>query len=111
MECYYKQFNKEQLSSVKSVSMDMWDAFIAATKAYIPDADKKIVFDKYHIVQYIQKAVDKVRKEEHTLLQESGNNILKGTKYLFLWNEENIPEWRKEEFASIKRLDLKVSRA
>lgn len=111
LEAYYKQFSKEQLAQVESVSMDMWDPFIAATKAYIPGAEKKIVFDKYHIVQYIQKAVDTVRKEEHKILQASGNDILKGTKYLFLWNEENIPEWRKEEFASIKKLDLKVSRA
>jgi transposase len=111
LEEYYKQFSPEDLEEVKSVAMDMWDPYIAATKAYIPEAEKKIVFDRYHVMRLVVDAVDKVRKEEHRLLMKSGNEILKGTKYLWLWNEENIPPYRWAEFEYLRSMDLKVCRA
>ncbi len=111
LESYYKQFDIEQRGQVEAMAMDMWDPYIAATKAYIPDAQKKIVFDRFHIMQHVLKAVDNVRKEEHKTLCEKGNDILKGTKYLWLWSRENIPAWRKEEFEELRAKDLKVCRA
>lgn len=84
LEEYYKQFTVEERKKVTAVAMDMWDPYIAATKAYIPDLDKKIVFDRYHIMRIVGDAVDKVRKQEHRALMEKGNDILKGTKYLWL---------------------------
>ena len=111
LEEYYKLFSLEEREKVKSVAMDMWDPYIAATKAYIPGAQKKIVFDRYHVMRLVVDAVDKVRKQEHRALMEDGNDILKGTKYLWLWNEENIPLYRWTEFEQLRSLDLKVCRA
>jgi len=111
LEAYYRQFSVEQRQKVKAVAMDMWDPYIAATKAYIPEAEKKITFDRYHVTRLVVDAVDKVRKQEHRALMQDGNAILKGTKYLWLWNEENIPEYRREEFEHLRSMDLKVCRA
>jgi len=111
LENYYKQFKQEELANIQAVAMDMWDPFIAATKAYVPGAEKKIVFDKFHVMGYATKAVDKTRIAEHKALRESGDETLKGTKYLWLWNEENVPELRKEEYYALKAMDLKTSRA
>ena len=49
-------------------------------------------------------AVDKVRKQEHRVLMEQGNEILSGTKYLWLWNEENVPEYRRADFDRLRSL-------
>ncbi len=111
LESYYQQFSHEELAGVQAVAMDMWDPYIAATKAYIPGAEKKIVFDRFHIMKYVLEAVDKVRKNEHRLLSEQGEAVLKGTKYLWLWSQENIPEWRREEFETLRMKDLRVCRA
>lgn len=111
LESYYKQFTQEELKGVKAVAMDMWDPYIAATKAYVPNADEKIVFDRFHVMRHVLDAVDKVRKNENRQLAETGEQILKGTRYLWLWNEENIPEWRTEEFDTLRAQDLKVCRA
>ena len=67
LENYYRQFSREELAGVKAVAMDMWDPYIAATKAYVPKADKKIVFDRFHVMRHMLEAVDKVRKTEHHL--------------------------------------------
>ena len=111
LESYYRRFTKEELASVEAIAMDMWDPFIAATKAFIPQANRKIVFDRYHIMRLIVKAVDDVRKQEHQALMEGNVNVLKGTKYFWLWNEENVPEYHREEFEWLRSLDLKVCRA
>lgn len=111
LETYYGQFSKEELAGVTAVAMDMWDPYIAATKGYIPEAEKKIVFDRFHVMKHVLDAVDKVRKEEHRKLSELGEETLKGTKYLWLWSEENIPLWRREEFGVLRSQDLQVGRA
>ncbi|RJR49501.1 MAG: hypothetical protein C4576_06765 [Desulfobacteraceae bacterium] len=52
--------------------MDMWDPYIAATKAYVPEAERKIVFDRFHVMRHVLEAVDKVRKQENKELLEHG---------------------------------------
>jgi transposase len=111
LENYYGQFTKEELAQIRAIAMDMWDPYIAATKAYVPEADQKIVFDRFHAMTQVTRAVDKVRRREHKALTAQGDLRLKGTKHLWLWNEDNVPEWRREEFAGVKNAELKTSRA
>lgn len=108
---YYQQFKTEELEQVKVVAMDMWDPYIKATSGHIPRAADKIVFDKFHVVKYVTDAVDKVRKSENKELIERGIDWLKKTKWLWLANEDNIPEWRQDEFERLKKKALKVGRA
>jgi transposase len=111
LENYYRQFSRDELKQVKAVAMDMWDPYIAATKAYVPQAEEKIVFDRFHVMRHVLDAVDKVRKTEHKQLSEAGEQTLKGTKYLWLWSQENIPIWRQGEFDALRAKDLRVCRA
>jgi transposase len=108
---YYRQFKPKELEQVKAVAMDMWEAYIGATAAHVPKAADKIVFDKFHVVKYITDAVDKVRRAENKELIERGLDWLKNTKWLWLMNENNIPERRQDEFEKLKQKDLKVGRA
>jgi transposase len=111
LESYYRQFTEEELADIEAVAMDMWDPYIAATKAHVPEAEKKIVFDRFHVMKHILAAVDEVRKDEHRELSDDGKETLKGTKYLWLWSRENIPQRRQEEFEALRAKDLKVCRA
>lgn len=72
-------------AKVKSVIIDMSPAFISATSTYIPQAD--IVFDRFHLIQPLNKAVDEVRKEEGKTANE-----LKKTKYLWLRNGSDLSD-------------------
>jgi transposase len=111
LEEYYQQFTGEELSAISAIAMDMWEPYIAATEEYVLDADKKIVFDRYHVTRYITEAVDKVRRAEHKKISKQGDERLKGTKHLWLFNEENVPEWRWPEFTELKGANLKTARA
>jgi transposase len=111
LESYYSQFDTEDLAVIKAIAMDMWDPYIAATRNFVPDAGSKIVFDRFHVIRYVTDALDKVRRQEHKQLMKNGEEWLKGTKHLWLMNEERIPDWRKPEFDEIRKMKLKTSRA
>jgi transposase len=111
LDAYYASLSKKQLAGIQGVAMDMWDPYIASTLAHVPDGEKKIVFDRFHIMQHMNEAVDAVRKEENRLLMEDDFDILKGTKYLWLFAEENTPEKMAERFGWIRESNLKTARA
>jgi len=111
LAAYYKQFSKEEREQVEAVAMDMWDPYIAATREAIPEAEKKIVFDRFHVMRLMIEAVDKVRRWEHKELMEQERKSLKGTKYLWLYSKENVPPQRLGEFRQLQSMDLKVGRA
>lgn len=98
---------ESQRASVEAVAMDMWPAFEAAVREKLPRAD--IVYDKFHISGYLNKAVDEVRKREHQELLAKGQDTLKGTKYQWL---RNFPDLRSQPaFREIYSATLKTSRA
>lgn len=111
LDAFYQTLTPEQLAGIEAVAMDMWEAFITSTKKYLPEAEKKIVFDRFHIMQHMLKAVDAVRKAEHRRLLAEGDETLKRTKYLWLFSEENFSEEQADRFARLKRLHLQTGKA
>ena len=112
LTAFYKSLSTEAKQQIEAVSMDMWPAYIGATRDAIPDADEKICFDKFHVAKHLGDAVDKVRRAEHTALMKGGDERLKGSKYLWLQNPDNMSEERWEERFSVLRASaLKTARA
>jgi len=90
--------------------MDMWPAFINATLGSIPEAEEKIAFDKFHVAKYLGEAVDKVRRQEHKALMSEGYEDLKGSKYDWLYNPENMTHKQKMRFKMLRDSTLKTAR-
>jgi len=105
----WKTLTPTQKSAVKSVSMDMWQAFMTSAQRNVPGAE--IVHDKFHISKYLGEAVDKVRRSEHRVLSERGDDRLKGSRQLWLYNVENLDEDSYYELLTLQRGDLKTGRA
>ncbi len=101
--------SKKQRKNVQAIALDMWKPFMNAATEVLPNAD--IVHDKYHVVGYLGKAVDLVRKQENRELLKQNNEILKGTKYLWLSNPDNLSKEAKRTFRKAMKVELKVGRA
>ncbi len=56
LEAYFQLFTEEAWEAVQAISMDMWAPCISATTACVPGADTKIVFDKFHVMPYLNEA-------------------------------------------------------
>jgi transposase len=111
LDAYYASLSKRQLAGIQAVAMDMWEPYIASTRSYVPNGERKIVFDRFHIMKHMNEAVDAVRKQENRLLMEEDIDVLKGTKFLWLFAQENVPEKMVERFEFVRELNLKTARA
>lgn len=109
LEELLNKLTEPQRDNIKAVAMDMWEPFINAVEKRLPQAD--IVHDKFHIAKYLGEAVDKVRKAENRNLVKQNEDILKGTKYLWLSNPKNWSEQQQASFNELKDKGLKVGRA
>lgn len=77
-------------NNITIASMDMSPAFIGGVITNFKNA--QIVFDKFHLVQSLNKALDEVR-----ILERKGNELLKGHKYTFLRKYDKLKLKHKEE--------------
>jgi len=82
------------LSKIEVVTMDMWEAFKSSVESCIPEA--VIVHDRFHLAQYLNKAVDTIRRAENKSLVKQEDERLKKTKYLWLKNPVNLKEFQED---------------
>jgi len=107
-EGLWKDLPGEQKQQIEAVAVDMWPAFANSVKTNAPQAE--IVHDRFHISKHLNEAVDRVRRSEHKALQRTGDDRLKGSKHLWLFNPENLSDDRWIEFETLKDQELKTSR-
>lgn len=88
--------------AIDEVCIDMSPAFIKGVAESLPEA--AVTFDKFHAVKIINEAVDKVRRAER-------KPILKGTRYLWLRNPENLSDRQRDALEALPKRDLKTARA
>jgi len=111
LESYFKDLSEEECAAIESVSMDMWPAYIGVVRKYLPDAGRRICFDKFHVAKYLGAAVDAVRRAEHRRLKQTGDERLNGTRYRWLENPDrmSLKNWRS--FEQLRHSTLKTARA
>jgi transposase len=111
LDAFWKSLTAEQLAGVEAVAMDMWEPYVQSTLSHVPGAAGKIVHDPFHLVKYMNEAVNEVRKNEQRRLQAQGDDILKNTRQLWLYGMENVPAQHAQRFEEVKQLNLQTSRA
>jgi transposase len=111
LDAYWQGLTPVQLAGVTAVGMDLWEPFWRSTLAAVPGAQDKIVHDPYHLVRYMNEAVNAVRKSEHRRLLAAGDGTLTGTRPYWLYGFENLPAQHAAQFDQIKALNLQTARA
>jgi transposase len=108
---FWPTLTEEQKNGIEGVALDMWEPYVQSISANLPQAEKKMVFDKFHVSKHLNEAVDKVRRGEHRQMQAEGDKRLKGTKYAWLKSRKkfDLSQWRK--FCALRRENLKSARA
>lgn len=99
----------ELMGTVTAVCCDMWAPYVTVIHECLPNAE--IVYDKFHIIRHLLKAVDVVRIEESHEMRKTHPDLLKRTRYVLLKNEEHLTEKQRIRLKDIQRLNLKSTRA
>lgn len=111
LDGFFTGLDEEQLDAIESVSMDMSKAYISSTRKNLPQAERKISFDKFHVAKHLGDAVNKVRRKEHQKLLKEGDESLTGSKYFWLRNPKHMDPFALEVLEVLKRISLRTSRA
>lgn len=90
-----------QKSQVETISLDMWKAFNITVNEVLPKAKK--VHDRFHLIKYLNEAIDKVRRREI-----KKNKVLVNSRYSFLKNTENLTKNQYFKFEEVLRLNTAV---
>ena len=97
-------FTEKQQKQILSVTTDMWEAYITTTKEKLPQA--KLCHDKFHLVKYLNDAVDQIRRKESKYQDE-----LRKTKYIWLKDQRNLTEKQRLKFEAVNNTNYQTSRA
>jgi len=100
---------RQQRSSVKCVTMDMWDGFVAAVRSTLPQA--AIVFDRFHISRYLGEAVNQTRIQESKSLAGQGNRSLKGSKFFWAYSAERVSAKLHHRYGHLLESNLATAKA
>ncbi len=92
------------LANITTACIDLSKAFIKGAAEYLPNAN--IVFDKFHVMSYVNAAVDEVCRQERKT-----NSLLNGSRYAFLHSPENTTAKQKKQLESLCKLNLKTVKA
>ncbi len=108
LDGFWPTLTEEQREKIRSVSIDMWDPYIASIKKHVDNAGDKIVFDKFHVAAHLGKAVDMVRRRENKELLRYDDRRLVKTKWSWLRNGASLSD---QQWRALRDADLKTARA
>ena len=91
-------------AKITDFSLDMSKAFIKGIQEEFQEAH--LTFDRFHVIQLMNDAVDEVRRAEQKSEPE-----LKKTRYLWLKNEHNLDADERPTFDVLKDSTLKTAKA
>lgn len=84
---FFWDLGPQRRHQLQAVSMDMWRAYIHVVRRFARQA--RIVFDRFHIVRYLNDAVDQVRRELVATLEGEARRNLKHTKFPLLRSRQS----------------------
>ena len=111
LDGFWTSLSPEQIAGVEAIAMDMWDPYVNSTRKHLPGAERKIVFDKFHIAKHLSEGVDQVRRREHKQLRAAGDDRLTGTRYDWLRHPAAMEPKDRREFKTLRESSLKTARA
>ena len=106
---FFQLLGEDGCHRLKGICCDMWRPYIDVVQQYAPQAT--IVFDKFHIVSHLMKAVDQVRRDEIREKGKSHKELVTHTRYIWLKNPWNLTDQQKGRLSVLEKLNLKINRA
>ncbi len=87
----------------------MWQAYLKAVRSHAPNA--RVLFDRFHLVQHLNRAVDEVRRSEMRRLSTQERTFFKRTRFLLLKNPWNLRTDERERLSTLVRWNTPIVRA
>jgi len=90
------------LAQLQEVTTDMWDGYVEAAKEVFADA-VRVTIDRFHVMKNFQECLGEARREIQRRLSKEQAKELKGSRWLWLTNLENLSVEQRRELEGLKR--------
>jgi transposase len=98
---FFTELGRRRSATVRVVCLDMWQAYLKAVRNHAPNA--QVLFDRFHLVQHLNRAVDEVRRSEMRRLSDTEKVSFKKTRFLLLKNPWNLRTDERERLSTLVR--------
>lgn len=98
-----------QRTGILAVCVDMWKAFTNSVHRHAPQA--QIVYDKFHVMQHANRAVDEVRRAEFFRQGKTMREVVKGKRWLLLTRWLHLDGPKKQQLNQLFALNRRLLKA
>jgi transposase len=108
-EFFRTQLRSSQRRRIEAACVDMWAPFRLSLEEWVPGC--RIVYDRFHIMQHANDAVDEVRRAEFFRRGRKMRDIVKGKKWLLLSRWKNLARSQRGVLNRLFQLNRRVFKA
>lgn len=106
---FRSQLVSRQRKRIEAACVDMWEPFRLSIEQWAPQC--KIVYDKFHIMQHANDAIDEVRRAEFFRQGPKKRGLIKGKKWLLMSRWVNLTEASRGELNRLFQMNRRVFKA
>ena len=103
------ELSRGQRSRIQTACVDMWRAFTTSITEWAPGC--RIVYDKFHVMQHANHAVDEVRRAEFFRKGGAARQLVKGKRWLLLSRWVHLDEAKRQQLNALFALNRRVFKA
>jgi len=108
-EFFRTELSNRQRGRIEAACVDMWEPFRMSIETWVPQC--KIIYDKFHIMQHANAAVDEVRRAEFFRKGGRMRGLVKGKRWLLLSRWVNLDTGKKRQLNKLFALNRRVMKA
>ena len=108
-EFFRTQLSGRQRRGIQAIGVDMWKPYGLSLEQWAPQG--RIVYDKFHVLQHAQQAVDEVRRAEFFRQGGRKRELVKGKRWLLLSRGVNLEPGQKRQLNQLFSLNRRVMKA
>jgi len=108
-EFFQRELSIRQCRGIEAACVDMWKPYRLSIEQWAPNC--RIVYDKFHIMQHANDAIDEVRREEFFRKGGRIRGLVKGKRWLLLTRWMNLAAGKRQELNQLFALNRKLFKA
>jgi transposase len=108
-EYFRTELSRRQRKRVTAACVDMWAPFKSSLNEWVPDC--LIVYDRFHIMQHANKAVEETRRAEFYRQGQAKRDLVKGKRWLLLTRWVNLTSERQQKLNELFRINRRIEKA
>jgi len=106
---FQEELSQRQRRRIEAACVDMWEPYRLSIEQWAPQC--RIVYDKFHIMQHANKAIDEVRRAEFFRKGGRMRGLVKGKRWLLLTRWMNLTTGKRQELNPLFALNRKLLKA